>query len=102
MTYCRMKPADRKDIILAAAIQEAGRLGFNNFRLVDVAERAECSTASVMRYWKTMEQLRRAVMGAAIKDKVLRIVGVGVAIGHPRCKNLPADLRRTALESLQG
>lgn len=96
----RMAPADRKAEILSAAVAEASRLGYNTFRLVDVAKRAECSNALVMNYWKTMEQLRRAVMGEAIRTEELRIIAVGVALNDPRCKRLKPELRARALQSL--
>lgn len=100
MTYRRMKPADRKACILTAAITEARRLGYNKFRLVDVAKAAACSTASVMHYWTTMEQVRRDVMRAAIKDEILEIVAVGIALDDPRCRKLSIDLRERAKASL--
>lgn len=98
--YKRMDPKERQAEILTAAVDAAKRLGYSQFRLVDVAAGAQCSTGSVMRYWKTMEQLRRDVMRAAIRDEVLQVIGVGVAINDPCCRKLCPTLRARALASL--
>ena len=98
----RMKPADRKASILDAALHVAEHMGYNKFRLVDVAARAECSTGLVMSYWPTMAQVRRDVMRAAVKHERLGIIAVGIALGDPRCGKLPHDLRARALGTLQG
>lgn len=98
----RMKPADREASILEAALHAAEHLGYNNFRLVDVAAKAECSTGLVMSYWSTMAQLRRSVMRAAIKREVLRIVAVGIALNDPNCRKVSDDLRTRAVGTLQG
>jgi len=105
MSYNRMKPADRKAQILEAAITVAVAKGFNNFRLVDIAEQAKCSTGSVIRYWATMVQVRRDVMRAAIKgaeqdSALLRIVATGVALGDARCRKLSPELRARAVATL--
>lgn len=100
MAHKRMKPADRKREILDAALSVAGELGFSKFRLVDVAERAQCSTGLVMLYWPTMTKLRRAVMRAAIKREILNVIAVGIALEDSSCRDIPADLRERALRTL--
>lgn len=96
----RMAPADRRASILAAAQQAAQHRGYSNFRLVDVAAEAECSTALVMIYYKTMAQIRRDVMRAAIKAECLPIIATGLALKDPHCRRIPPELRARALATI--
>lgn len=102
MMQKRMKPKDRKAEILTAAVVAAQALGFTRFRLVDVAAQANCSTALVILYWSTMEQIRRAVMREAIRTEALPVLAVGIAIDDPRCRKLPTELAQRAIASLNG
>ena len=96
----RMKPADRKNAILDAAVATASKVGFANLRLAQVAQIAECSNALVVQHFATMVQLRRAVMRKAIKDRTLPIIAAGIAIGDPTAAKVPPELRKAALASL--
>lgn len=96
----RMAPADRKASILDAAYTAAKKLGYNNFRLTHVAEAAECSTALVMIYYKTMAQVRRDVMRAAIRDEHLPIIAVGIALKDPYCRKISPELRARAIATV--
>lgn len=96
----RMAPADRKASILDAALTAAKKHGYNNFRLTHVAEIAECSTALVMIYYKTMTQVRRDVMRAAIRGEVLPVIAVGIALKDPQCRKITPELRARALETV--
>lgn len=97
----RMQPADRKASILSAAVAVARQHGYNEFRLTHVATAAECSTALVMTYYKTMNDMRRAVMGEAIKREHLDIIATGIALRDPRCRKLAPELHKKAVNSLK-
>lgn len=96
----RMKPADRKEAILAAAVATASKIGFANLRLRTVAEAAECNHSLVISHFATMIQLRRAVMRYAIKTEVLPIIAQGIAIGDPTAVKVSPTLRKAALATL--
>lgn len=96
----RMLPADRKASILEAALSAATKHGYTGFRLVDVAAHAGCSTGSVMAYYKTMAQVKRDVMRAAISRKVLPIIATGIAVKDPYCRKIAPELRARALATL--
>lgn len=96
----RMAPADRKASILNAAVGAARKHGYSDFRLTHVAETAECSTALVMIYYKTMKDVRRAVMGEAIRLGHLDIIATGIALRDPRCRKLTPELHQRALATL--
>lgn len=96
----RMAPADRKASILDAALAAARKHGYNDFRLVHVAELAECSTGLVMSYYKTMAQVRRDVMRAAIRDELLPIIATGIVLKDPYCRKITPELRARALATI--
>lgn len=95
-----MNGTDRKESILAAAVAAAKQHGYNNFRLVHVAALAGCSTALVIIHYKTMTQIRRDVMRAAVRDEHLDIIATGIALKDPRCRKLAPELHARAIATL--
>lgn len=96
----RMEKEARKASVLEAAIVVAEKIGFANMRTKDIAEQANCGYGTVTLYWKTMGQLRRGVMRAAIQRKCLKIIAVGLATGDKEAKKAPDDLKKAALATL--
>lgn len=80
MTTIRMKPAERKEAILQAAMTAAAAHGFANVRQKDIAEVANCSYGTVSLYFNTMPQMRRAIMRCAIKTDNIAIIAQGYRI----------------------
>ena len=102
MSRTRMTPTDRTANVLESAILAAQKHTFAGMRLSHVAELSECSNATVIGYYKTMTQLRRAVMRAAIKRQLLSLIAQGVVCGDPTASKISDDLKRTALASMAG
>lgn len=82
----RMKPADRKQAILEAALKATETHGFGAVRQKHIAEVAACSYGTVSLYFNTMPQMRRAIMRAAIKSNIVNIIAQGFGIGDPDAK----------------
>lgn len=102
MTITRMSPTERKKQLLDVAVNLAARDGFINLRMLQVATAAQCSNATVVGYFKTMNNLRRAVMRQAVKAGVLSIIGEGIIMRDPVAIKVPADVRQKALAALAG
>jgi len=92
----------RKTLILSAALQLAERGGFANMTREAIAARANVSTGLVSQHFGTMKELRRAVIGEAIRCANLDVVAQALAAGHPRAQSAPEELRRAAALSLVG
>lgn len=92
----RLSPDDRKAEILAAALTVAARMGFTAMRQKDIAEEAKCAYGAVTHYFNTMEQMRRAVMRAAIKQENIKIISQGLGCGDPHARKAPAELKQKA------
>lgn len=96
----RLDPKDRKRLILQAAIATAKKKRLFNMTRIEVAAAAGCSAPLVGVHFKTMDALRDAVLAEAIKTRDLSLVAQGIAIAHPRCKRLSAELRAQAIADL--
>lgn len=91
----RLKPEVRREQVLAVAIDIAIKHGYNAVTRERVAEQASISTGLVSRVFNTMDQLRRAVMRAAIHREILPIVAAGIGcncrIAHGASEQLKHD-----------
>lgn len=96
----RLHPRERTELILSAAVDVAKEKGFFNVTRENVATKAGCSVGIITLRFKTMPALRSAVMRRAVRDKVLTIIGQGVAAGDRIASTVPASLRKRAVASL--
>ncbi len=96
----RLEAKIRQSEILEAGIKVAEKMGFANVRQKDIAERAGCGYGTVTLHFRTMKQMRRAIMRAAIERRILPIVAQGLGIGDPDAKKAPPELKQKALASL--
>lgn len=90
----------RKLHILACAMTEAKRHGYNNVTREAIAARANCASGLVSHYFGTMLQMRRAIMSEAIRTRELRIIAQGLADGHPKAMRAPVELKQAAVMGL--
>jgi AcrR family transcriptional regulator len=96
----RLSPKERTEQILTAAVEVAASQGFFSVTRENVAAKAGCSVGIITLRFKTMPELRRAVMRRAVRDKVLKIIGQGVAAGDKIASSVPSRLRKQAVASL--
>jgi AcrR family transcriptional regulator len=97
----RLKPSDRKEEILAAAVKLARKPGgYSTVTLVDIAKEAGCVHALVLHYFGTVVQMRRAVMSRAILIRDTAILAQGLALGDAKARQAPAELKAKAAEYL--
>jgi len=100
MTYERLDPKERKKQIFEAALKLAKTKGYNDITRDEIAAEAGVSMGLVSRYHKTMPQLRRSIMRAAIARGIPEIVLQGIACKDKAALNAPVALRRRALASV--
>jgi DNA-binding transcriptional regulator YbjK len=92
----RTNPALRKYHILGVAVELAKTKGYDKITRDSIAKEAGISVGLVTRYFKTMAQLKRAVMRAAIQREVTEIIAQGLANGDEHAKKAPAELKDKA------
>lgn len=93
----RMAPDERRSSILAEALDQARRHGYNHISRSSVARGAGVSEGLVSQYFKSMDGLRRAIMQAAIHQRVHEIVAQGIVAGDRVAEGAPDDLKREAM-----
>lgn len=99
----RLDPADRKEQIMAAAVQVAAAPGgWSRLTRSAVAGCAGCADALVSRYYGTMTNFRRAVMRQAIKGENLSVIAQGLAAGDKTARKAPEPLKAKAVKTLTG
>ena len=99
----RLKPDDRKQEILDAAIKVAARPGgWAKLTRDAVAKEAECAEGLVSRYFGTMVAFRRAIMRAAIVGERLPVIAQGLAAGDKCAQKAPQELKAAAVKTLAG
>lgn len=97
-TKQRVDPKLRREQILNVAIElsKAGR--YNKVTAENIATTAGISPSLVAKYFKTMTQLRRAIIRVAISKEIPEIIAQGIANGDDHVRKAPPELRRQALE----
>jgi|SRR5690554_4203150 len=100
MSRTRLKPEERRERILSAALELARRDGYQHIKREDVAELAGTSLALVSHYFGTMPQLKRDVMRAAVRLRDAAVVAQGLAARDAHAQKADDTLKRAALEAL--
>lgn len=92
----RVNPTLRKEQILTEAVSLSIKVGYHKITRDTVADSAGVSVGLVTRYFGTMNQLKTAVMRAAVKRGIPEIVAQGLAHGDNHAKKAPTDLKEKA------
>ena len=100
MSTPKMKPDDRADEILTAALDVAANEGVRGLTRDAIARMAGISPALVSARMGTMAELRRKVFRAAVDRRRLAIIAEGLSLGVTACKKAPDELKRAALAIL--
>ena len=112
MTNTRLRPTDRKQQILDAAIKVASRPnGWAKLTRDAIAKEADCSEGLPSKYFGTMVNFRRTVMRAAIQyaghgsvpvAMYLSVIAQGLAAGDKHARKAEPELKARALQTLAG
>lgn len=96
MTQQRMPKGERRAEILKAALELAESKGVDKITQADVAKRAGVTHPLVIHYFGTVTQLRRDVMRAAVKQRIVSVVARGIALRDPHALKADDQLRALA------
>lgn len=92
--------SQRRETIMAAAVELAARDGWRSLTRDGVAQAAGVAVGSVNHEFGTMGALRTAVMQDAIKNRRLDILAQGIADGHEAARNAPSEMREAAIRAV--
>jgi AcrR family transcriptional regulator len=92
----KFKPEDRKAQIIAEALRQARARGYQNVRVEHIAASLGITAGLIYHYYKTVPLLKRAIMGAAIAQRLPEIVAQGLVAKDPRAMNADDSLKASA------
>jgi len=99
MKQVRMKPAARKEDILAAALPLAERKGYAKVTRDEIAAAAKVSGPVLHYHFGSMEQLRRSLMRYAVKNGCLKVIAQGIVANDPQALKVDDATRKRAMAS---
>ncbi len=97
----RMKPEQRREQLLKAAVELSKKHGYDRITHQDIAEHCGVTKGLVVNYW-TMTQLRRQIIRKAIQDEVLEVIAQGLIKGDRHAQKASTDLKTKALQRFAG
>ena len=100
MTQQRLPKGERRAELLKAALELAESQGVDKVTQAEVARRVGVTHALVIHYFGTVTQLRRDVMRAAVKQRIVPIVARGIALGDAHALKADEALRTLAAKHL--
>lgn len=90
----------RADELLEVAVRVAAERGWSKMTRACIAEAAQVSEGLVSARLGTMDALRRSVMRAAVKRRIVGIVAEGLALRDRHAAKADDDLRAEAARRL--
>jgi len=96
----RLSKDVRKDHILRTALVAAKEVGYTSVTRNILSARAKVSPGLITHYFGTMEQLKRAVMRAAISLEVLEVIAQGLSMGDKNAQKASDELKARAAKTL--
>jgi AcrR family transcriptional regulator len=96
----RLDPAVRTAELLSVALEVASARGWRQMTRDCIAVAAGVSPALVSARLGTMDALRRSVMRAAVKQRVVSVVAEGLAVGDAQARKASDELKRLAADHL--
>lgn len=97
-SFNRLAPAERKSVMLAAAIKLAEKPGgLSTLQCSKVAKSAGCSRTLVNHYFSDIEGLRVAVIKKSIQDENLGVISQAVIAGHRLARKINDALKHRAI-----
>lgn len=100
MSTKRLKPAIRKEEILAAALILATKHGYTNVARDEIAKQVGVGGSAVQYHFGTMAKLRTELMRYAVKQQNLRVIAQGLAVSDRQAAKASKGLKRQALAAM--
>ncbi len=98
----RLPAAERRELILKAAVNLAEGDHYQRITRQDIAEEAGIAPTLVTHYFGTMPKLRRDVMCYAVLNERLRVIGQGLVAKDDPALEASPGLQTAALDALIG
>jgi AcrR family transcriptional regulator len=96
----RMKPPERREQILAIALELAIEHGYTRIGWEEIAARLEVSTTALRYHFTNLVGLKAAVMRHALVERCAIVVAQGLALRDPLAAKADDALRAAAQRTL--
>lgn len=96
MAHVRMDPAERKKLILDAAVKLAKKEGFKKATRTAIAAAAGVTPGLVGAYFGKRGELRTAIFKEAVAQGHVKLIRDGLDLGVGEGIRIPKDLRAAA------
>lgn len=93
-------PELRRSLLVAAALDEAREVGYQQVTRQGVAKRANCAPSLVSHYFGNSDQLGTVIISAAVVQQDAEILAQGLANGDALAKTAPQELKEQAAKLL--
>lgn len=94
----RMKPKDRKDLLLKAALKASVIHHYKHVTRQQIADEAGVSESLISAYFGTMCRLRRDIIRAAIREEELEVLAQALVAGDSHARKAPKELKEKAFK----
>jgi AcrR family transcriptional regulator len=101
MSTKRLKPAVRKEEILAAALKLAAKHGYTQVTRDDIADKVGVGGGAIHYHFGTMAKLRTELMRYAVKQRHPRVVAQGLAGRNRHALKADDALKQLAREAVR-
>ena len=91
-TYKRMKPDDRKEKILLAAMALSVDVGYKHVTRLTIAKKAQVHESLINHYFGTINELRRSIVKAAVDSENYDIIAQCIVMGDNTGVVIPQEL----------
>lgn len=96
----RLDKRERREQIVAAALDLAEKMGYQEVHRSHIAERLGCSEALIRVHFSTLPDLRRTIVRSAVKAERLGVIAQAIANRSPYVKKISEELKARALHEL--
>lgn len=100
MKHKRQKPEVRKEAIVDVALLLAAETHYTQVQRKQIADVLGVTPPALTYHFGTMQQLRHAIMRAAIAKEDLGVIAQGLVAQDEHARKAPEALRRRAVESV--
>lgn len=97
-----MKQTDKQQLILTTAVKLAAIQGYMHITREALSDRCGVAPSLVSHYFGTMVQLRRAIIGEAIRTENLAVLLQGIAGKDKRACGISDELRMRVMTHAMG
>jgi AcrR family transcriptional regulator len=89
----RLEPAERRKQLLDVALALAEEIGYKDVNRMNLAAQCDVSPSLISHYYDSTENLRGAIVRAAVRRENVAVVAQGLSAKHPDAMKASDELK---------